>query len=219
MGVRQEFEGELVQLKTLIIAMAAKAEKSLLTAMQALKEQNPGLAAKAIDNDHEINQLDEEISETAIWLIAKQQPVATDLRKIISTIRIANDLERIGDQAANIAVAAIKIGNRPLYKPLEDIPKMSEKVHHMMTGILEAYKTDDTVLAKKVADDDNEIDEMYEALVQEMLIKIAESPELTEQIAQLAFVCRYLERIADHVTNISEQILFTVKGKRVDLNR
>ena len=218
MGVRQEFEGELDQLKGLVIAMATKAEKSLVLAMQTLTEQNTDLAANVIDNDHAINHLDEEISETAIWLIAKQQPVATDLRKIISTIRIANDLERIGDQAVNIAVSAMQIGTHPLYKPLEDIPLMSEKVHNMIIGSLEAYKTDDTVLAKKVADDDNEIDEMYEALIQELLITIAKSPELTEQITQLAFVCRYLERIADHVTNISEHILFTVKGKHVDLN-
>lgn len=219
MGVRQEFEGELDQLKKRIITMATKAEKSLLLAIQALTEQNIDLATHVIDSDRAINDLDEEISEAAIWLIAKQQPVATDLRKIISTIRIANDLERIGDQAVNIAVATMQIGSRPLYKPLEDIPLMSEKVLKMLTGSLEAYQTDNTILAKKVADDDNEIDELYEALVQELLTTIAKSPELTEQITQLAFVCRYLERVADHITNISEHILFTVKGKHVDLNQ
>lgn len=218
MVVRQEFEGELDQLKDLVVQMATKAEQSLLLAMQALTEQNIDLAENIVDKDQAINHLDEKISETAIWLIAKQQPVATDLRKIISSIRIANDLERIGDQAVNIAISTMKIGNEPLYKPLEDIPLMSKKVHHMLVGSLKAYKTDDILLAKKVADDDNEIDSMYEATVQELLEEIAKSPELIKQITQLAFICRYLERIADHVTNISEHILFTIKGKRIDLN-
>lgn len=218
MPVRKEFEGELDELKELVLTMATKAETSLQLAIQALTKQDTELASQVIDKDHEINNLDEEISEAAIWLIAKQQPVATDLRKIISTIRIANDLERIGDQAVNIAMAAMKIGDRPLYKPLEDIPRMSEKVHNMIIGSIDAYKSEDTVLAKKVADDDNEIDDMYETLIQELLEAIVKSPELTEQITQLAFVTRYLERIADHVTNISEHILFTVKGKHIDLN-
>lgn len=218
MVVRQEFEGELDQLKKLIVEMAMKAEKALLLSMQALTEQNMELAEKVIDEDNKINELDEEIAETAIWVIAKQQPVATDLRKVISSIRIANDLERIGDQAVNIAVSTIKIGTHPLYKPLEDIPRMCDKVHHMLIGSIDAYQTDDTVLAKRVADDDNEVDSMYEALIEELLAKISKQPELTTQITQLAFVSRYLERIADHVTNISEHILFTVKGKHVDLN-
>lgn len=219
MGVRQEFEGELDQLKELVVTMATKTEKALLLSMEALTEQKIELAEKIITEDIQINHLDEAISETAIWLIAKQQPVATDLRKIISSIRIANDLERIGDQAVNIAISTFKIGQSPLYKPLEDIPKMCNKVHQMITGSLAAYKSDDIILAKKVADDDNEIDLMYEGIIEELLAKIADAPELTTQITQLAFVCRYLERIADHVTNISEHILFTVKGKHVDLNR
>ncbi len=218
MVFRQEFEGELNRLKTLIVEMSMKAEKALLLSMQALAEQNTELAEKVMDEDTKINELDEKIAETAIWLIAKQQPVATDLRKVISSIRIANDLERIGDQAVNIAVSTIKIGAHPLYKPLEDIPRMCNKVHHMLTGSIDAYQTDNTILAKKVADDDNEVDSMYEALIEELLAKIAEMPDLTAQITQLAFVSRYLERIADHVTNISEHILFTIKGEHVDLN-
>jgi len=218
-GVREKFDRELEQLKTLVINMATKAEQALASAIQSLVEQNENLALQVIDNDHDINRLDEKINETAIWLIAKQQPVATDLRKIISSLKIANDLERIGDQAVNIAVATVKIANQPLYKPLEDIPKMSERVQNMLNGGITAYKTDDLKLAKQVADEDNAIDEMYHTLIQELLQKLTESPELTNQITQLAFICLYLERIADHVTNICEHMIFAIEGKRVDLNR
>lgn len=219
MGVREKFDSELENLKTLVINMATKAEQSLLSAMKALVDKNEDLALQVIDNDHNINRLDEKINETAIWLIAKQQPVATDLRKIISSLKIANDLERIGDQAVNIAVATVKIANQSLFKPLEDIPKMSEQVLAMINGSIKAYKTDDLKLAKQVADEDNAIDEMYDTLIQELLQKLTESPELTNQITQLSFICLYLERIADHVTNICEHMIFALEGTRVDLNR
>lgn len=219
MGVREKFDSELENLKTLVINMATKAEQSLLSAMKALVDKNEDLALQVIDNDHNINRLDEKINETAIWLIAKQQPVATDLRKIISSLKIANDLERIGDQAVNIAVATVKIANQSLFKPLEDIPKMSERVLAMINGSIKAYKTDDLKLAKQVADEDNAIDEMYDTLIQELLQKLTESPELTNQITQLSFICLYLERIADHVTNICEHMIFALEGTRVDLNR
>lgn len=219
MGVREKFDSELENLKTLVINMATKAEQSLLSAMKALVDKNEDLALQVIDNDHSINRLDEKINETAIWLIAKQQPVATDLRKIISSLKIANDLERIGDQAVNIAVATVKIANQSLFKPLEDIPKMSEQVLAMINGSIKAYKTDDLKLAKQVADEDNAIDEMYDTLIQELLQKLTESPELTNQITQLSFICLYLERIADHVTNICEHMIFALEGTRVDLNR
>ncbi|GAA0345648.1 phosphate signaling complex protein PhoU [Bacillus carboniphilus] len=219
MNVRQEFQEELNVLKSLLLNMGKRAENALRESIKALQEQDVDLALKIIDEDYKINRLDDEINEKAIWLIAKQQPVATDLRRIIASIKIATDLERVGDQAVNIAKSTIRIGKEALFKPLKDIPAMADRVLQMHVGVLEAFDKEDYNLAKEVAEMDNEVDEMYGKLVNELLSNIPKSPELTAQITQLAFVCRYLERSADHTTNISESVIFTVKGKNYDLNR
>lgn len=218
MSVRMGFEGELENLKNLIRKMGERALNALTESMEALVNQDVERALEIIDKDYKINRLDEEINEKVIWLIAKQQPVASDLRKIIASIKISTDLERIGDQAVNIAKSTIRIGDKQLFKPLKDIPDMGTKVSLMLSQVLDTFHEEDANKALKIADLDDEVDEMYGSLVQELLDYIAKNPDVTSQVTQLAFICRYLERIGDHATNISENVVFMVKGKLYDLN-
>ncbi|KMY48948.1 phosphate signaling complex protein PhoU [Peribacillus loiseleuriae] len=218
MSVRQGFEEELFALKNLVLEMGTRAGNALHESMEALVTQDIDRALKVIDKDYRINRIDQEINEKVIWLIAKQQPVASDLRRIISSIKISTDLERIGDLAVNVAKSTIRIGEKELFKPLYDIPLMAEKAASMLNQVMLAYDVQDEDKARETAELDNEIDEMYGRLIQELLEYIAKNPEVTSQVAQLSFICRDLERVGDHVTNISENIVFMVKGQLYDLN-
>ncbi|MFJ7975916.1 phosphate signaling complex protein PhoU [Peribacillus sp. JNUCC 23] len=218
MSVRQGFEEELFALKNLVLEMGTRAANALHESVEALVAQDIDRALKVIDKDYKINRIDQEINEKVIWLIAKQQPVASDLRRIISSIKISTDLERIGDLAVNIAKSTIRIGEKELFKPLYDIPLMAEKAASMLNQVMLAYDVQDEDKARETAELDNEIDEMYGRLILELLEYIAKNPEVTSQVTQLSFVCRDLERVGDHVTNISENIVFMVKGQLYDLN-
>ncbi|UYG98237.1 phosphate signaling complex protein PhoU [Cytobacillus firmus] len=218
MSVRHGFEEELIELKTLVLDMGRRAKNALTESIEALVTQDIDRALEVIDKDYKINRLDDEINEKVIWLIAKQQPVASDLRRVISAIKISTDLERIGDLAVNISKSTIRVGEKELFKPLKDIPLMAEKVSDMLSQSMKAFHEEDVAIALETADLDNEIDDMYGRLIKELLDYIAHNPELTPQVTQLAFICRHLERVGDHTTNISESVIFMVKGKQYDLN-
>jgi phosphate transport system protein len=175
-------------------------------------------ALKIIEDDGQINLMEEEINDKAILLIAQQAPVAIDLRRVIVAIKISSDLERVGDLAVNIAKSVIRIGSKDLIKPIEEIPRMAEMANKMVADSLKAYDDEDVSFAKKVAQLDDEVDETYGRLVQELLELMTKKPEYTPQITQLSFICRHVERVADHSTNISEHLLYLVKGRRYDLN-
>ena len=218
MSVRETFEGQLNELKSELLALGKLAESALNDAISALKEQDRDKALKIIDNDYKINDLEDEINEKTTWMIAKQQPVAGDLRRLITTLKIATDVERVGDLAVNIAKSVIRIGEEPFIKPLEEIPKMAEIAQKMINNVLKAYYEEDVAAAKEIADVDDEVDRLNGKLIQELLEIMIERPESIRQITQLTFVCRDIERVADHATNISESIIYLVKGKRYDLN-
>ncbi|WP_408006776.1 phosphate signaling complex protein PhoU [Pseudalkalibacillus sp. A8] len=218
MVVRESFQTQLDELREMLVELGQLAENALEEAIDALKNQDIDKALRIIDNDYRINDLEEEINDKAILLIAKQAPVASDLRRIIVSIKISSDVERIADFAVNIAKSVIRIGNEPLIKPLEDIPDLAETAKSMLTEAIEAYKEEDIVLAKNMADKDDYVDEKYGQLIQEILGKLKEYPDSTNQIIQLSFICRYIERTADHATNIAESIVYLVKGKHYDLN-
>ncbi len=165
-----------------------------------------------------MDDLEEEINDLAILLIAKQQPVAIDLRRIIVAIKIASDVERMADFAVNVAKSAIRIGNEELIKPLEHVKKMHDISIEMLSLSLKAYHEEDLVLAKKVAEMDDQVDELYGITIKELLSLAKEKQEAMNQITQLLFVARYLERMADHTTNVAESVFYLVKGKRYDLN-
>jgi phosphate transport system protein len=218
MAIRRNFDKNLKELKEKLFEMADLAKTSLNESVEALKTQDIEKAEEIIKKDHVINQYDNEINNLAIILIAKESPVATDLRKIISALRICSEIERIGDMATNIAKSTLHIGNQKLIKPIEEIPRMLSIAEEMLEGALMAFYSEDVSMAKKVADRDDEVDELYGHLVKELMTYIPNYPNEISQITQLAFTCRYIERVADHVTNICENVIFLVTGERFDLN-
>jgi phosphate transport system protein len=219
MAVREKFDEELKELQNKLLQIGNFSIDALGKSIQALETGNIDLALKVMEDDTDADIMEEEINDFAILLIAKQQPVAIDLRRIIVAIKIANDIERIADFAVNIAKAAIRIGNEPLVKPIEHIKMMHQITSKMLKNSLEAFNEEDLVKAKKVAEMDDEVDDLYGQTIRDLLEINQKKPEATAQVTQLSFVCRYLERAADHVTNIGENVFYLVKGRRYDLNK
>lgn len=218
MTIRANFESELNELKTLLLKMGELAEKALNKSVVALKEQNTAMALEVIEEDREINQLEEEINDKGILLIAKQAPVASDLRRIIAALKISGDVERIGDNAVNIARSTIRIGEEPFVKPIIDIPEMAALAQRMLSNSLNAYFNEDVEMAREVAQLDDRVDELYDVIMRDLMILMSKNVDFIKQITQLSLICRFLERTADHCANISESIVYLVKGKRFDLN-
>lgn len=218
MVVRENFQLQLEEMKKAIIQISKLTEEALLESVEALKNQDLDKALEVIENDNRINVLEDEINDMAILLIAKQAPVASDLRRIIAAIKISSDIERMADFAVNIAKSTIRIGKQELIKPLEELPKMAHHAIKMLTAATKAYVEEDVALAKELADMDDYVDETYGKIIKELLELMTKNPDHLSQISQLLFVCRYIERTADHATNIAESIIFLVKGKRYGLN-
>lgn len=216
--VRGKFEDDLKELQHKLVELVEFADKALALSIEALETHNIDLALQIMDDDTKADILYEEINEFAILLITKQQPVAIDLRRIIIAIKIATDIERIADFAVNIAKSTIRIGQEPHVKPIIHLKKMYEITAVMLKEGLEAYKEENTQLAKKVAEMDDEVDTLYGETIQELLKLSSEKPEGLSQISQLLFICRFLERAADHITNVAEYVFYLVKGKHYDLN-
>lgn len=217
-NTRSNFDSNLNELKKLLLEMAHKAESAVKESINALIEQDLEKAQQIIDGDNEIDQLDYQINDKALLLIAKESPVATDLRKLIVAIKTSSEVERIADNAVNVAKAVLHIGREELIKDIIDIPKMMDLALEMLADALTAYYADDVVLATKCAEKDDKVDDLYGKLIRELIGYLPQNPHATNQITQLAYVCRYIERIADHSTNIAENVIFLVTGKRFDLN-
>lgn len=218
MSMRSNFDSNLKQLKEMLLDMAYLSEQAIKDAMDALVKQDLKRAEQIIEGDNAIDEMEHKIDDKAILMLATQSPVATDLRKVIVALKISSEVERIGDMAVNIAKSTQHIGNEKHIKEIVDIPRMMEMALEMLTDALTAFYTEDISLARKCAEKDDKVDEMYGRLVRELMGYIPENPAATNQITQLAFVCRFIERIADHATNIAENVIFLVTGKRYDLN-
>ncbi|WP_409301693.1 phosphate signaling complex protein PhoU [Peribacillus sp. SCS-155] len=215
MVVREKFEQELVQLKEKLVRLAYLASESIEESFIALEEQDLDKAVQIIENDNKADLLEEEINDFAILLIAKQQPVAIDLRRIVAAIKIASDIERMADFGVNIAKSAIRIGQNPLIYSLTELKTMQTITLEMIDLAIQAFETEDIALARKIAEMDDEVDRLYGESIKGML-QLSNSN--LQQITQLSFVARYLERTADHVTNIAESIYYLVRGRHLDLN-
>ncbi|MCM2980761.1 phosphate signaling complex protein PhoU [Niallia circulans] len=216
MPVREKFEAGLKELQEKLTELGEFSIQALERSLEALETQNIEMALEIIDDDVKADNLYEEINDFAILLIAKQAPVAIDLRRIIVGIKIATDIERIADFAVNIAKATIRIGNQDLVKPIIHVKKMLEITNEMLRLSLNAYNKEDTKLARKIAEMDDEVDGLNKQAFVELLDISKNKPEYLQQISQLTFVCRYLERAADHTTNIAENIFYLVKGRQYD---
>lgn len=218
MSTRANFDHNLKQLKEMQLEMAGKAQEAIKKAMLSLLNQDLSLAKAVINGDNVIDDLELEIHDKALLLIARESPVATDLRKINVALKVSSEVERMGDIAVNIAKSTLHIGKEKHIKELIDIPHMMEIALDMVSEAITAFYTEDIAIAKKCAEKDDQVDKMFGSLIHELLGYIPSNPNAVNQIIQLAFVCRFIERIADHSTNIAENVIFLVTGKRMNLN-
>jgi phosphate transport system protein len=217
--VRQVFQEQIRELLEDLLEMGQMVANSIDSSIQALAKQDEELAQQVIDYDDEINALQYDIDEKCLVLIATQQPMAGDLRAILSVSNIAAELERIGDYTEGIAKLAIKLAGRPLLKPLIDIPRMAEEGRRMLMTSLEAFARQDVETAAEIGDADDVVDALYDQVYRELLVYMMEDPRTITQATYLLWVAHNLERIADRTTNIAERVIFLDSGRIVDLNR
>ena len=216
--IREKFDNELKSLSLQVIGMMDMVSFILKESVRALEEQNIQSAKEIFRLDDKIDEIMNEIEEHCIELIALQQPTAKDLRILFSIIKIVTDLERMGDYCVNIAREVILIGKEPLIKELKDIQKMRDIILIMIDATRISFKEEDTNLAMEVGRDDQMIDEIYKDLYNGILLKIHENRENMSQGTKLLFIGRYLERVADHLTNVCEKIIYISKGERLEIN-
>jgi phosphate transport system protein len=218
MTKRQNFDSSLGDLRKQLIEMGNMVEQAIMSSVRSLKEGNLELARSVIAQDAAVNAIEESIDEAGTRLIATQQPVAKDLRRILIAFKMAGDLERMADLAVDIAKVTLRIGEEPLIKPLVDIPRMAEIVQVMTRDSIEAYVNENVDLAYRMAKMDDDVDQLHSQILRELFSYMVENPRTINQSQLLCFVSRYLERMADHATNIGESVVYLVKGKRPDLN-
>jgi len=207
------FDEELQQLKEKILKMGSMVEDAIRNSVLSLVERDNTLAVNVIDNDRVVNTLDVEIDEGAIRLIALRQPKASDLRFITMAMKITTDLERMGDLAVNIAERALELNEEPILKPYIDIPRMRTIAQRMTRDALDAFVRKDKQLAMDVIIRDDEVDDLKHDVLQELAFFMVQDPTTVTRAMKVSFVAQYLERIADHATNIAEMVIYLVEGK------
>lgn len=209
------YEADLERLQEKILRMGGLVEDSIGRAMEALVERRPELAQDTVDRDHLVNRLEVEIDEQCIDLLALRQPAAGDLRLIITGLKISTDLERIGDLAVNMCERILELLDQPVLKPLIDLPRMADKARGMLRDSLDAYVRRDAELAGEVCARDDEVDDLNKQVFRELLTYMLENAGNIPRALSLGALGRYLERVADHATNIAEMVIYLVKGKDI----
>jgi phosphate transport system protein len=213
--MQRHFHEELEALKQTLLAMGGLVEDQIRRVMRALMERDEALAQEVIDRDRQVNAYDVEVDETCVNLLALHQPAAGDLRFITTTMKIVTDLERIGDQAVNIAQRALELNREPQLKPYIDLPRMAERAQAMVKNSLDAFVGRDTELARGVCAADAEVDGLKEQIFRELLTFMMEDARTIPRAIRLILISRFLERVADHATNIAEMVIYLVEGKMV----
>jgi phosphate transport system protein len=211
----RQYDEELKTIRSKLLEMGGKVEFMLGDAMRSLVERDTELAEMTIAFDHTINALEMDIDSRCLEVLALRQPAARDLRFITLALKIVTDLERIGDQCANIAKRARELNEEPPLKPYIDLPRMSAWAGNMVTEALDAFVRGDAVLAEKVCLDDNFVDQLNEQIQRELLTFMTEDPRTITRAIKVTYISKCLERIADHATNIAEMVIFMVKGKDI----
>ena len=210
---RDHFQKELLKLNDLILKMGGMVEQSIVGSVEALAKSNPKKAQEIMRADDLIDRLELEIDDLCLELLATQQPMASDLRFITTGLRICSDLERIGDLAVDIAQRAVELSNQPLLKPLIDIPKMAELAEKMVHKSLDAFVKKDAELARSLWQDEEKADSYRNLIHDELVAIMIGDPQATPRALPLILISRHLERIADHATNIAEDVVYMVEGK------
>jgi phosphate transport system protein len=212
-GMETHFQKELQELKEDLLKMAALVEETISMAVQSLVKRDSVLAKKTFEGEDQINRMEIDIEDTCLKLLALMHPMAADLRFITSAMKIITDLERMGDQAVNIAERAISLNQEPQLKPYIDIPKMAEIAQSMVKDALDAFVNSDSKLALSVCERDDMVDGLNDQVFRELLTFMMSDPQTITRAVHLMIVCRCLERIADHATNIAEDVIFLVDAR------
>ncbi|MEF9934823.1 MAG: phosphate signaling complex protein PhoU [Clostridium sp.] len=215
---REHYSQRILDVKHKVLTMGSMVESVINMSVTALKNGDVELAKRVYEEDDKIDLLEIEIEQECMTLLALQSPLAKDLRIVATALKLITDLERMGDHAVNISKITLEIGEESLIKPLIDIPKMAGMCQDMVRLSLDAFVKEDITLAEKVALMDEEVDEIYENIVEELFILIGEHRDNIKQGTKLLFVGRFLERIADHTTNICERLVYMVTGERQEFN-
>ncbi|GBF12424.1 phosphate signaling complex protein PhoU [Tepidibacillus infernus] len=215
---RKSFDQELNTLQQNLLQMGNLVEEAIEKSLESLSNLDKDLARKVVEDDVKVNEMEDQIETLAVQLVATQQPVAKDLRKIIAAIKIASSLERMADLSRDIAKVTIRIEEDHLLKPLVDIPQMAQMVKQMLTNGLKSYIEENVELAFGLAEIDDKVDKLYSTVLRDLLEIMTKKPETLSQAMLLSFVARYIERIGDHATNIGESVIYLVKGNKPDLN-
>ncbi|GBD96969.1 MAG TPA: phosphate signaling complex protein PhoU [Nitrospirae bacterium] len=204
---------ELEHLKESLLKMAALVEAAIKNSVESLVERDSELARRVIKEDHKINAYDVHIDEEGVRLLALKQPMGKDLRFITTAMKITTDLERIGDNAVNIAERALELNREPLLKPYIDIPRMSRIAQGMVRDTIDAFVNEDVMLAKDVIMRDDSVDDLNEMVWKELMFIMTQDPTTVSRAVKITYISKYLERIADHATNIAETVVYMVEGK------
>ncbi|MCC6849934.1 MAG: phosphate signaling complex protein PhoU [Deltaproteobacteria bacterium] len=211
----RQYEEELTDLRQSILSMGGLVEKQIAKAIEALVQRDRALAETTIEKDAEVNALDVAIDALCLRLLALRQPAGRDLRFITTALKITTDLERIGDRAVSISERAIELAAEPPLKPYIDIPRMADISLGMLRQSLDAFVREDPDMALAVCRSDDEVDKLNGQIFRELLSYMIEDPHTITRAMRILFVSKYLERIADHATNIAEMVVFMVKGQSI----
>jgi len=213
---RKAFDRELQELQDRLRALGQMVEEALMASVDALKRRDLEAARQIIAGDRKVNDTRYAIEHETLVVIARQQPMAVDLRTLAAVLEIATELERIGDYAKGIATITIKMGSEPFVKPLIDIPRMAEKARSMLHRGLQAFFERDVDLARAIPLEDDEIDALYDRIYRDLTAYIVSDPRLVDRASYLIWVAHNLERAADRVVNVCERVVFTVTGEVVE---
>jgi phosphate transport system protein len=218
MELRTTYHRKMKEIQNDLLMMGSMVEKAIHQSVNALKERDIDLAKRIIADDKKVDIKRFEIEDKCIQLIATQQPMASDLRTIISIFNIIGEVERIGDHAEGIAKIVIMIGDEPPLKPLIDIPRMADKTVDMLHRSLDTFMNHDSEMAIKIASEDDEVDNLYDQIFRELISFMVEDPRTITRATRLIWVAHNLERSADRVTNICERVVYMVTGKMEEIN-
>jgi len=211
----RQYEEELRGLRTDLLKMGGLVERQIADAVDSLVNRKSDEAREVITRDAEVNRMDVDIDTMCLRILALRSPAASDLRFITTGLKINYDLERIGDLAVNICERALELNEEPILKPYIDIPRMASIAESMVRDSLDAFVRGDCDLAQQVIERDDEVDQLNGQIFRELLSYMAEDPHTISRATRILFVSKYLERIADHATNIGEMVVFMVKGKTI----
>jgi phosphate transport system protein len=215
----KSFDEELNRLRQTVAQLGGAAEAQLQAAIEALMRRDALRAAEIVREDKRLDEMEHQVTQQAIRLLALRQPMALDLREVVGALKISSDLERIGDYAANVAKRAIALTQVPPVRPAHAIPRMGQLVQQIIKEVLDAYVARDAEKAVAAWRRDEEVDEMYNSLFRELLTYMMEDPRNIGPCAHLLFIAKNIERIGDHATNVAETVYFLVHGRELEARR